>query len=437
MLKLSIRHIFLFVICAIGIAGALFFQVAERRSAKMSYGEADSASMLPTAAPEDQALLSVEDQRMCTRERLYLQRDLERLPDVLKRRHVNEQQNEFPRQCFEFMLRYWGNAGIDKPANYFASCKTASSKPERGNYKPCVTEEYVNAIYNSYSDILSCLGIPERERLPKLLTESGGHLNTIGAGWDAGIAQLVGPTIGHANSQFEEVRRKFLASKGPACDRMRSIISTIQPLPMQITKGFFRKKTQEAGIENRCGLLTAVDNPVLSVFYLAVKHLQDVHALKVYAESSKFKIMERFQRAGLMEREIDKEKFRQLFMTLAYNTGANGAMILLKNYLDMKISHGRVVSLADFNFSKPGTAMDDDMQKTIVPTLGNKEDLAKAREELKRRYNDADLTFQQYLLLYQDVGGAGYLTWVARRAVRFNQVFSEGTCVPESYLSLE
>ena len=436
MLKLSVRHVILFVISAIAVASLLFFQWRDKQIAKVEYTVEDLASLSTDITPEDQAYLAVEDVRQCSRERLYMQRDLEKLPDVLKKRHVAEQRNEFPRQCVEFMLRYWGNAGLDKPADYFASCRSADAKPERGNFKPCVSEEYVNSIYNSYSDILSCLGIPGRERLPKLLTESGGHINTVGAGWDAGIAQLVGPSIEHANTQFEEIRRKFLNSSGPACDRMRNVITGLKPLPTEGKKGFFRR-TKELGIENRCGLLTPVDNPALSIFYLAIKHFQDVHAIKTYAANPKFMIAERFRRAGLMEHEIDSEKFRQLMMTLAYNTGANGAMTLLKNYLDMKISHGRMVSVSDFNFLKPNTPEDDDIQAKIITGLSNKEELAKVRAALKQQYRDSDLTFPQYLMFYQDVGGAGYLTWVSRRAVRFNKVFSEGTCIPESYLSLE
>lgn len=436
MLKLSIRHVILFVAGAIAVASVIFFQWRHKHLAQAEFGEADLASLSATITPEDQAYLSVEDVRQCSRERLYLQQDLQKLPAVLKDRNLKEAQNEFPRQCFEFMLRYWGNGAIKEPANAFAVCDKKQGEPERGNYKPCVSEEYVNAIYNSYSDILSCLGIPSRERLPKLMTESGGHMNVVGAGWDAGIAQLVGPSIEHANTQFNEIKNKFLAARGPACDRMRAIVNNMQPLPMKIKKGFFRRM-KDVGIENRCGLLTTPDNPALSVFYLAIKHFQDEHAIQVYIESDDFRIMDRFRRAGLMEREIDHEKFRQIMMTLAYNTGAKGAVTLLKNYLDMKISYGRMVSLEDFNFMRELTVEDKDIMDAIAKGLKSKEELVVARADLKRRYRDADLTFSQYLLMYQDVGGAGYLSWVAKRAKRFNTVFSEGTCIPESYLSLE
>ncbi|MFZ4403567.1 MAG: hypothetical protein ACOYOK_05635 [Pseudobdellovibrionaceae bacterium] len=89
---------------------------------------------------------------------------------------------QVPRKCIAFTMK---NFALDilkaaqTRSNSFGYCESDQGAPRPGNYAPCVTEDYVNVVYNSFIDIADCMDLPQKLILPKIFNESGFHLNAI------------------------------------------------------------------------------------------------------------------------------------------------------------------------------------------------------------------------------------------------------------------
>lgn len=64
------------------------------------------------------------------------------------------------------------------PGSSFARCDSKDSLPKSSGLKPCITEDYFNVMYNTFTDVMDCFDVPMKSILPKLMNESGLHANT-------------------------------------------------------------------------------------------------------------------------------------------------------------------------------------------------------------------------------------------------------------------
>lgn len=368
-------------------------------------GEQEAAKCQCALAALDSPHFQFENWEECGIGRSYFREDLEKLPPVF-REHRARAPADFPRICMTFMMKRQFPKSDLEPKSYFAKCEKPEGTPERGNYKPCVTETYVNTVYNIYSDVTSCFGVPQKDLLPKILTESGFHMNALGMGFDAGVAQLTGPAIDHANYQFKKFQDRAASSEKESCRRIKSSIQKLKPLPV----------SKEIGVTNRCGLISPPENPLKNLFYMAIKYNQDQTAIEYYKK--KYDIQALMKYAGM--KKYESESLNQILISLSFNAGAHSAVLFLKNYLEMKISKikqkkAQPIKIEDFNFAA---------------------DMSEFKGKTAEDFKLGDLTFPGYLMFYQNSGAKGYLSQVMVYARILNAAFKEGTCVPEAYLSL-
>lgn len=64
------------------------------------------------------------------------------------------------------------------PGSSFTKCSQSDSLPVSAGLKPCITEDYFNVMYNSFTDVMDCFNVPMKSIFPKLMNESGLHVNT-------------------------------------------------------------------------------------------------------------------------------------------------------------------------------------------------------------------------------------------------------------------
>jgi hypothetical protein len=161
----------------------------------------------------------------------------------------------------------------------------------------------------------SCLGMPQRDYLPKLYRESGFHLNAIGSAYDAGISQMTGDAISFANKRFKEFQAKIANSDAASCQR-------IAPYVKKFIKASEKK-------ELRCELISPADNPLLNLFYMGIKYRQDIEGLENYMALPQFNIISRMSKLGLTPDKYSHEQLVQIMVILGFNSGINGAVINL------------------------------------------------------------------------------------------------------------
>ncbi len=116
----------------------------------------------------------------CAGDRTYFERSLESLPSIYKTsrsfdwiKQESKNQNSpppFAKACMSYVMNLAETS--------YARCEGQSSTPIKGAAKPCVSPLYVNSIYNLFSDVFSCLGIPQQEMVAKMMVESSFHANT-------------------------------------------------------------------------------------------------------------------------------------------------------------------------------------------------------------------------------------------------------------------
>jgi hypothetical protein len=186
-------------------------------------------------------------------------------PIFTKARTGKDVTAEFPLSCLAYIMRKYIDASA-RPSRFYSFCARAQGVPVRPKKTHCATEEYATTIYNSYSDVLDCLDIPQKDLLPKLFNESGMHLNTLGGGMDAGIGQLTGPAIASVQqlAVFDGKNRTWLdvfkdevgQSYKPSCQRVAK------------NPELFKKISIETS--QRCALIAAPENPLKNVLYMGI-----------------------------------------------------------------------------------------------------------------------------------------------------------------------
>lgn len=366
----------------------------------------------------------------CSRDRLYLESDLKTVSSLFRLPRRQEQNNEnIPKSCVYFAMEQFPDL-----EQMYSTCSSQSSKPESGAKKPCLTSNYVNSVYNSFVDVMSCLKIDQKIFVPKLLNESGFHINALNSrGFDAGVGQLTRAPIEDINSnhRFNRLMNLIKDSPSDACQRIASVPGALD-------------RAQEDA-KNRCTVIKPGLNPLRNLVYTGLLTIRQKEIVEYYFE--KHQIEKLMNNAGLAD--FDKEKLIESLSILAYNAGGGTAVNYLKNYLEVRIekmsqSARGLLSVDDFNFNL-----------NIEETLAKRSELLshfrKAKEEgisdfadvaLKRIENEAqefgieNMSFPEFLVHFQTIGSRGYNTFLADNKRKLDETFRGGECTPEKFLSL-
>jgi hypothetical protein len=353
----------------------------------------------------DSQIFEFETAADCDPDRNYLSSEVDKFPPIYRDVRARAAA-DFPRACLTYMMKRQALTwGPESGRTEFAQCANASSVAKPGLHKPCVSENYVNVVYNLFGDVTSCFEIPQKEFLPKLFAESGFHLNAMSAGFSAGIGHLSPAEIQNANVSFDQIKTRVQNSDLESCKRLRPYLDKIQALPIQ---------TSEKAGKGVCSVMAPPQNPLRNLIYLAIKYEQ--HAVVVREGLKQYEIISLLQQAGL--KRVESEQLQQLLITLGFDAGPRSAVLYLKNFIEarlaaMKQGLGRPVEEGDFRFE---------------PDLLQQRGLASVEI--------GSMSFAQYLMMYQSSGSKDFLPRVMAHAKVLNSTFKEGTCVSDSYLSL-
>ena len=321
-----------------------------------------------------------ETSESCGMERNYLEKDLQLIDPSLRETRPEMGSGVPPRKCVTHIMKNF--APLTKPLSFRAQCRDekgmALSSPvrvfgDKSFQSPCITSDYVNAVYNSLIDVADCFNIPAKELLPKLFNESGLHINSLGAGFDAGIGQLTSGALkedvferfnGDSKnpSGFEWYVAEMKKSSKQSCQR---IVHLENLWGFEIPQGMKLCSKEEADSNpacfkvwesaNRCQFISAPANPLRNVLvmamlyrnnlknatgvqYLAGEDYLDGRIMQVGDSYSgyfkKMQFVERFQKLGAVR--ANQETIKQIIMGLGFNAGLLAPRDMLNTYLTQR-----------------------------------------------------------------------------------------------------
>lgn len=339
----------------------------------------------PIAA--DQVAVNYENVTTCSAKnkiRANVERVIERAAkqNALFAEAVSERSIEselMPRKCVTHVMNKF-NIG----KNSLARCPGGvGTEPQRGGAKPCVSKNLVNLTYNHFTDVAECLNIAPKDLLPKLSNESGMLINTLGAGFDAGVGQLTQSAIEEVNKYYD----RYLAEMEKATIKKPSCLRVLQ------YKTYLKKGKDN--MTARCSFIVPPDNPLKNIMYMAIYNRLNLDYLlgskyiagENFIESNgqlipltgtaadqitggKFgtnKIPEKFARLGLTN--VNYNNMATMIAFAGYNTGPTTAFNMLNEYLTKRLTLKKpaFVTEADFDFHNPSKAKDIDGKiKTVT-----------------------------------------------------------------------
>lgn len=328
----------------------------------------------------------------CGPERNYFLKTLNQLPADYRQTRQQVQRAQIPRACVSFIMQNFIDARKTKSTVY-GHCSTAAGQPQRGvdgngSFMPCVTETYVNSVYNSLVDVADCLNIPIRELMPKLANESGLHINTLGPDADGGIGQLTRSALASVYMRYENIPerestldyyiREMSRSKKKSCQR---IIAQKSAYQVDIPKGMKLCQTHEEDancfkpwmVQSRCEFMTAPDNPLRNTLFTGIYYrtmmTNSTGILYVAGEDMYFDegqyVLKRpemdyrgfIARKGMMEklrnlglRNPSQDVVRQILVSFGFNGGIGTGTTLLDNYLKLREQKNMNLKPEDLDF---------------------------------------------------------------------------------------
>ncbi len=400
-----------------------------------SYGEKKDLQnfmQIAAVAPD----INYDDEKACgLQKRLTVDANLKKSPLVAELIKDKVDDPSIPKKCIIHVMKQF-----QLPDSTRGSCpKGVKAQPVRGAPKPCISKALVNATYNSFVDITSCLGVNPKSLLPKLSNESGMLINTLGMGLDAGVGQLTISAIEEVNNHYSSFIQEVEANAAtkPACARMLKYKSLLAQTG--------------SGSYERCGLIAAPENPVKNIFYMAMlNRLNTATAVRRFENND---IQGKLAKLGLADANMNA--LIEAISLASYNAGPAVPFNSLNEYLDKRIKFGKKISVADFDFHNPKTAKDIDGTDKLVTTIArsfvnspfikiddpNLQIKLKKVKLLPEKIRSAYLlTFPEFLIYnqnnfdenqkvitkdYKTLGAPGYLGFLADKNRALRESFSE------------
>lgn len=380
----------------------------------------------------DDVLLQYETANTCVRERMWLENDIANHPDLRDLVEEREESPLLPRKCVAYTMN-----SFNIKQERLAQCPTRDGLPVAGSFKPCTTKNLANLTYNTFVDVMDCVGFNPMNVLPKLANESGMTINALGGGFDAGVAQMTISGISTVNQQYAQYIDQMRMSTKPSCMRLMKH----ENLLVQASE---LKK-------DRCGFITPAENPLRSFVYSAV--LNKINENDIRRQFKIHNIEARLVSLGFANVDIDS--LIELMGYMSYNSGSGVAMKAIKSYIEKREANAIPTSTTDFNFLQEKSAYDidgtlQDVHKIArlfvaspfkLPGDTPEESALKLRrvkilpEKIRNAYK---LTFPEYLIYkqnnfneideminedYRVLGAPGYIGFLAKKDKANRDVF--------------
>lgn len=400
-----------------------------------SYGEKKDLQdfmQIAAVAPD----INYDDEKACgLQKRLTVDANLKKSPLVAELIQDRADDPSIPKKCIIHVMKQF-----QLPDSTRGSCpKGAKGQPVRSAPKPCISKALVNATYNSFVDITSCLGVNPKSLLPKLSNESGMLINTLGTGLDAGVGQLTISAIEEVNNHYDSFMQEVEANAvtKPACARMLKY----KTLLAQTGSGSYE----------RCGLIAAPENPTKNIFYMTMLNRLNTSTAKRRFENND--IQGKLAKLGLVD--VNMNALIEAISLASYNAGPAVPFNSLNEYLDKRLKIGKKLTAADFDFHNPKTAKDIDGADKLVTRIArsfvnayvikpNDPDLEIKLKKVKllpEKIRTAHLlSFPEFLIYnqnnfdetqkvitkdYKTLGAPGYLGFLADKNRALRESFSE------------
>ncbi|WII72299.1 hypothetical protein QJS83_00265 [Bdellovibrio sp. 22V] len=300
----------------------------------------------------------------------------------------------------------------------FSKCdKDANGTPERYGHKACVTEDYVNLVYNSLIDVADCLDVPAKFIAPKLSNESGLHVNAFGLVNDGGIGQFTDQALVDVAQNFNNFKGRILNSTKESCQRLKSFPGAVPSSPDDIM-------TADA---NRCHAISTPPNPLRSLVYYGIfYHSTKRNANNAFNKSAdskdpNFKSAEELMKqAGIGSYDI--ETVKEMLFVMAYNAGPGRPAVFYREWLKYRLATIKKYPITKADFNMNYWPERDQMK-------------AKTGEARVKAMNKKGkpLTLAEYMFAYKD---SVYIAAVKAQATVLDKGLGEGTCTENHFLEL-
>jgi hypothetical protein len=385
-----------------------------------------------TAISSGAPKLDYEDEGRCGSERYRFSADLERATDLRAYLQTRADHPQFSKACIQHIMNFYTPS-----SRSLARCpKGAHGLPQFGGVKPCITKTMVQVTYNTYSDVADCFQFNPKDMLPKLFTESGFIMNSLGMRLDAGVGQFTSDGIRAVNNHIEKEIARLATSKRDSCRRLYDHRKLLAPVPHDES--------------HRCSIIMPPENPLKNVFYMGL--LNRLNADFMQKKFDNALIAQKFKQLGL--KQANMNALRDAMVLLSYNIGSGGAFNALNTYLDKRLRDKLPVKIADFDFYNAKEEKDVDgksksvvtiarLNVTAVPIRKGAKDaalrLARAKELPNIIRSAHRRTFPEYLIYMQNnfdenqkilskdyrvKGAPGYLSFIASKDQVLRDLFS-------------
>lgn len=410
----------------------------------------------PTEAttPVQSSLLKYEDTATCGPARLSVENIISkdaRITDLIEER---AESSALPRLC----LLYPMNKTRLRPESYAKCPNGLKSLPEPGGNKPCVSKNMVNLTYNSYIDVLQCFGFNPRNITPKLFNESGFTVNTLGAGFDAGVAQFTIVGIDLVNAEYSTYieEMKATAAKDPQSPCAR------------VAKHLDLLTMASSAKAERCEFVSPSENPLRSFVYSAILNKINLKAMREKVQASNLEA--RIKQLGFQN--VNMTNLTEALAMAAYNAGLNPPFNALLTYVEKREKDRIATSARDFDFYATNKATDiDGVSKDVLaiarsfvlapftsPKTEAGKDLKIQRTKLLQQKidNSYKLSFPEHMIYHQtnldEIGGTindefrvlgtpGYINYLVKKSEEVRKIFNDNGkgdhyCTNPDYLKM-
>lgn len=289
--------------------------------------------------------------------------------------------------------------------------------PERYGHKACVTEDYVNLVYNSLIDVADCLDVPAKFIAPKLSNESGLHVNAFGLVNDGGIGQFTDQALADVAQNYDNFKGRITGSTKESCQRLRSI------------PGVMPKNSKEilSSDSNRCHAISTPPNPLRSLVYYGIfyhstkRNSNGAFSRSTDSKDPNFRGAEALMKEAGLE-GYDIEKIKEMIFVMAYNSGPGRPAVFFREWLKYRLETIKKypITKADFdmNYWPTGPQFKAKVGDARVQALGKK---------------GKPLTLAEYLFAYKD---SVYIAAVKAQARVLDKGLGAGTCTESKFLEL-
>lgn len=355
---------------------------------------------------------------------------------------ASAQSKPLPEACVAYALdNSFASINPGETSNLFVKCTNEKAEPERGAARPKYTRSDIQFLQKTFNSIEDCLEIPVTETFPRLMMESGFHPSIQNPNGDTGIGQLTKTAIQDVDRVLPIYKEQIFKSTKNSCRWLKSY--------SQGKTGFWNP----VGNGSRCQLMTKNYGVLKNILYASILHkLNKDYVAKEY---EKRQIDTLLLQSGVSD---DHGPYiKELLVDLGYNTGGATAV---KNFQDFLLSridfsqrksqelanpvlyHANKYRLSEFlGHVKPD---DLDFMKGIAR-------LSQRREQIKanllaqnpklsegelnrliaislRNISASELSFPEWLKIWQSHGGPGYVTNLASIHRRLDEKFGAGVC---------